>query len=444
MSEVFNMDFRKGTFIEKYGNTFTKTGTNKLKNLGKGFGLECDGSNSIHTGVINETLNTVVLEFYLRTEETATTPVQAFGSFDSYGWFGFGNFTGAATDETFSWLNEGTTTRISYIKENLSAGYHQIILVWNGTYYDCWLDGDKKTVYNGSGIQGQFTNGSFYIGEREGGGFFTGSVLRVIADNSSVNYSKVADYYNEFVHSYNICPPKRNFVLNKGINPNETGLVAAYNMEPVDGEVIDISNNLNTGTIHGGAVATLDGISFDGVDDYVEKDSAPVTDYPYTLTSWVNTSTSATRSISLWVGDKDQGDEWGCIGIESDNKALFFRRAAATDELTGTTDIDDGKWHFVVGVATSATDVELYVDGVSEGTSSVSKLATGWDRVSIGRAGDSSPALYWNGELGEQRIYNKALSQSEVEALYNIRARQKLLVEKLDGIGADNISGTHL
>jgi len=52
-----------------------------------------------------------------------------------------------------------------YIKDNIPRGHNQIILIWNGSYYDCWLNGVQVTTYNNG--SDRFGDDDVYIGKRE-------------------------------------------------------------------------------------------------------------------------------------------------------------------------------------------------------------------------------------------------------------------------------------
>jgi hypothetical protein len=53
------------------------------------------------------------------------------------------------TDETVSWWGYGTGGYwATYIKDTIPAGWHIYTFNWNGSSYDIWIDGAKKTTYH--------------------------------------------------------------------------------------------------------------------------------------------------------------------------------------------------------------------------------------------------------------------------------------------------------
>ena len=60
-----------------------------------------------------------------------------------------GGWTGGMTDETVSWWGYGTGGYwATYIKDTIPAGWHIYTFNWNGSSYDIWIDGAKKTTYH--------------------------------------------------------------------------------------------------------------------------------------------------------------------------------------------------------------------------------------------------------------------------------------------------------
>jgi len=85
----------------------------------------------------------------------------------------------------------------------------------------------------------------------------------------------------------------------------------------------------------------------------------------------------------------------------------------------------DSEWHFIVGVRDDVHQTKLYVDGTLVDTnvnpelgyvqtySPSSPIFIGYD--------NSYGDRYNDGDMDELRVYNRALSPEEVEALYNLQ-----------------------
>jgi len=95
---------------------------------------------------------------------------------------------------------------------------------------------------------------------------------------------------------------------------------------------------------------------------------------------------------------------------------LRIALAGSTNYQYPTT-MNDGEWHHCVVVMKRDTGITLYVDtvGSSGGAADTDDLAV--TDAYIGKY--SSSAYWWDGDLDDVRIYNKALTLAEVKSLYN-------------------------
>ena len=91
--------------------------------------------------------------------------------------------------------------------------------------------------------------------------------------------------------------------------------------------------------------------------------------------------------------------------------------------MESTTRINDGQWHYIVGVRDGGSDKNyLYVDGVLENTLTTPDYLGG-DFVSNFRltmgSYDDPRDYYYEGVLDEVVIYDRALPKSEIESYFN-------------------------
>lgn len=175
-------------------------------------------------------------------------------------------------------------------------------------------------------------------------------------------------------------------------------------------------------------------ISFDGVNDYVDigNPSALQIIGQISLSAWVNVDV---------FGDGSNGCAGFCSaiiekGFSGGKEAYVLRIQYPTARLThelavlsydgtdnGTywakTGWNTGVWHHVVGVY-NGTNWILYFDGenvaqTSDGTGAISSGVA----VTIGAAIiNGSPVRYFDGSIDDVRIYNRALSSTDVAELY--------------------------
>ena len=190
---------------------------------------------------------------------------------------------------------------------------------------------------------------------------------------------------------------------------------------PFDGNADDISGNENHGTVYG-AVLTEDrfgnpnsAYQFDGIDDYIQ---APVNINPdvmpkMTMTAWVRADEASPvrQAISSDNGGFDRG-----IGVDCRSGSCRWLAFIGSGGVLGDRLYVPGEWVFLAVVYNQdAGTAKLYVnDQVYEGSG---VLGPGHDYFRIG----SNPSYgeYFSGVIDEVRIYNRALSDEEVQMLYS-------------------------
>ena len=203
--------------------------------------------------------------------------------------------------------------------------------------------------------------------------------------------------------------------------------------EPSGNKVYDISGFKNDGTIYGATRTTGiigKALKFDGVDDYVEIVDNPTiqpTD-AITVTGWVNL-----RSFTQYGGIV-------CRGLA--NNGYFLMLAASDTSLRwevntdvsgrvythSKTKLEYNKWyHFACTY--DGSKIAIYINGKLESTyAGEGKIVYPSARnLYVGRSeyGDK----YLDGIIDEVRIYNRALTEQEIRALYLNYMKKKKKVE---------------
>ena len=181
-----------------------------------------------------------------------------------------------------------------------------------------------------------------------------------------------------------------------------------------------------------GAIWTLRGREFDGVDDKLSlTDSAPLSAIAsITIECWFNQDAQAAEGLVSKRADGASGKrEWEFV-IDSSGRLRVVLGADAEPGANhivavGTRDLSDSNWHH--GVITwngiNATgNVALYSDGEVEVLTEDIKNGVGavpWDSafdIEIGRY--YSNTYCFTGKIGEVRIYNRALTSLEIQHNY--------------------------
>ncbi|MFC1765696.1 LamG-like jellyroll fold domain-containing protein [Planctomycetota bacterium] len=165
-------------------------------------------------------------------------------------------------------------------------------------------------------------------------------------------------------------------------------------------------------------------LSFDGVNDYVD-----IAGYPgitgsaaRTCAAWIKTT--AGGDILGWGNNLGTGTQWCFRVLSSGHLAV----QVGGDVQTASAIVNDGRWHHVAVVlpdtpAPVVNDLELYIDGVRitdvTSSSSTEFLNTGGDHwVTIGVSDYlGAGSHYFEGQLDDIRIYNRALSGVEIGSI---------------------------
>ncbi|MCK4625156.1 MAG: VCBS repeat-containing protein [Phycisphaerae bacterium] len=208
------------------------------------------------------------------------------------------------------------------------------------------------------------------------------------------------------------------------INLSNVDLVAYWSFD--DGTAEDQSGFGNHGTIFGATpVVGVSGqaLYFDGVDDFVEVPDADILDIDgnITLSAWAYLESMPSYGVFVSKGD-DQTNFAYLLGAGSgyDNGCVSFQVANSGDDrrdLRSTDPLNSYRWYHIVGVREGLT-MTVYVDGVPAGTGDCFSdglrandltLRIGWYRLDY---------TFFHGILDEVRIHNRALSETEVQALY--------------------------
>jgi len=187
----------------------------------------------------------------------------------------------------------------------------------------------------------------------------------------------------------------------------------------------------NNGTLSG---ATYDlgivgeAFSFDGVDDYVSISDADFrSNAARTMAFWVNTSDEGVPIVfentgplkGALFGRGNHVDQHLHLGIASGKQTLEWYESGH-HSIQGTSNIADGNWHHLVFVSDGAGTASLYVDAVLENSGPFFHTSgTTSTRFGSQYEGNGSYKYFFNGLIDEVEFFSRALTASEIAAIYN-------------------------
>ena len=221
------------------------------------------------------------------------------------------------------------------------------------------------------------------------------------------------------------------------------GLVAYY---PFNGNANDESGNEYHGEEYGNIGYVAGKLNkaaiFDGIDDFIlvpHNSDLEFGTKSFSISFWMNTS--VIPSSRPYIIDKDHS--YHSTGLyrftlepsgSNDTPAAFFiQRGSTYFDATGSVPVTDGDWHHIVGVRDAEKGViKLYCDGKEETSTTefpILDTSSGYP-LAFGASSGTHPTSgkhvsFYNGLIDEIRIYNRALSEAEIQELADVESPYK-------------------
>jgi Concanavalin A-like lectin/glucanases superfamily len=200
-----------------------------------------------------------------------------------------------------------------------------------------------------------------------------------------------------------------------------SGLVSWW---PGDGNAEDIVDD-NHGTLENGVIfangMVAQAFSFDGVDDFVfipfNTNYNFVPGGQFTIEAWVNPQRIGPGFQALVVKSPPNTEwNWG-LYLNPDN--TFMSGLHGLHVVNSTTVAQLGTWYHAAVTYDNGSWV-LYVNGAVEATHSGTFITQSTGGLALGHKGeDVFFEDFYHGLLDEATIYNRALSASEIQAIFN-------------------------
>jgi hypothetical protein len=347
---------------------------------------------------------------------------------------------------TMVWSNSVVSTNDAGATLLQNKWYHVVMVrsgsagAWTVTYYINGVVGDADvTSTNPDG-----TNVSTNIGANNGSSqFFNGLIDDVRIYNRALSATEVLQLYNTTVGSKQAASPNvtATSTCSTGLS---CGLVGYWTFDGPNmlTNVKDSSGSNNNGVMSGFTSTSTavvpgkigQGLKFDGVDDYVRVAAPNMTGVTsISESAWVYVAAADFSGRTYVIAD-DEGDNFNNHGIGfylTDNggsiqKALMFELDVSTGNCVGkyaNNVFGTRRWYHVAMTYDGNTSTsKLYVDGISVSFSSNACSGSGAfvpnsSNLYIGALNTGSS--YLKGTLDDVRIYNRALSATEITQLYN-------------------------
>ena len=232
--------------------------------------------------------------------------------------------------------------------------------------------------------------------------------------NRALTAEEIIALYEECGDVY-VAPPAYEPPI--GIIPT-SNLVAFY---PLD------TNARDAWGVYEGIVSnvTFDGTkaTFNGSSSYISCQNTIPSVHDWSMSFWANEQSGSTYSCAICIGNSDVLGEGISIQVvrnpsttANQNKATVHNGAvfgaASFSPLAFNT-----LYHVTVTYSSASNTYSIYVNSVFEGSGTMVSHANYY--LGLIRIGMGNPSSFFKGTMSRVAIFNKALTQEEVTALYN-------------------------
>lgn len=212
-----------------------------------------------------------------------------------------------------------------------------------------------------------------------------------------------------------------------GDGPVAEGLIAHYPMNAIAGGALadvagDHDGTCTSCPLDVSTGAAGDALRFNGTTDIIDVPATPAfaTVTGFTVSLWLRLETAPTTGMVLCSAGLQLGPDflnsWQLCAEEG--HVLWVGWYDAGLHHMGAFDIGEDAWHHVV-LRWDGTTLTMTVDANFPGSvSETASLQFDGGPLYIGADRDTgTPAFWWDGSIDDLRIYNRALSDSEITQL---------------------------
>ncbi|MBW2979781.1 right-handed parallel beta-helix repeat-containing protein, partial [Candidatus Woesearchaeota archaeon] len=362
---------------------------------------------------------------------------------------------------------DGGGYELLYSDDNVipSKGWYHVVGTYGGDSGKIYVNGvESSNVYVDETGDFDPANANMYIGATNGGTYdFNGTIDEVVIWNRSLSATEIADLYNSSRGAYEVytsndlgcsinnsddndddsvktiinwyVDDKSITVLNmpfeslnsKHTDINNSDMVGAWYME---GNADDRTVYGNDGTVYGGPPPYLtdgkvgQGYEFENGSIHIGEDIFELD--TLTVSLWVKMN--EVDKTQSFIANTETGTTGWHISVISTNNIVFSFRDSSTfqSSQTGTGFAEKDKWYHLVGVAGNG-EIKLYVNGEVASTTDTydgTGLYSSTEDLIIGAKTQDAgypqvpPELQANATIDEVIIWNRSLSATEIQALY--------------------------
>jgi hypothetical protein len=411
---------------------FNGGATSSAKTPGKlGQAISLDGSNDYVRGttVINIPAATLSAWVYVRSVPTQKSMVMGFADGNGAGIYDKDLYIDTDGKLYFYvYDGAGKTTSAPSAAIPLNTWTH-VSGTTDGTTARAYVDGIQVGSVPAGATYTSYSVPNTLVGGTSSG--FPGYISATIDDarvyNRALSAAEIKQLSNVGIHKTNVSAQ----TLSNG-STLARGLIGYWSFDGADftDRVYDRSGQAGHGWVSGAATTSIkipgkskQAITLDGVDDYIQTAFSQSV-LPATITAWVKVSASDLQACDGAVFNRGAGSNVTGINIAAcgDVTRLGYHWNAdgSAYNWIGGPLVPTDKW-FLSALVVEATKATLYAyssDGLNSAVNNIAHTTATFDDFEIGR--DNISGREFKGAVDEVRIYNRALSQTEILQLYNL------------------------
>src|SRR3989344_3616023 len=306
---------------------------------------------------------------------------------------------------------------VASYQATLNGWHHVVVVSISTTDMRLYVDGvQRDTALNTAKTRVLNATGLAFVSACDPDRFFNGLLDEMRIYNRALSAAEVQALYKSGAQKFTA-------------PPTNLGLVGYWSMNEGAGTVAgDGSGNGNRGILTNGPT-WVDGkrgkaINFDGGDDYVDASLVSSKTNNFSFAFWLKVEvTSDTRGTVFFNGSGTNGYGFVAGSTDGGNTATFFFLAQSIYWLNTSVGWTPNAWQHIVGTLDASNVWRLYRNGNLVFTSvAQSALNTPTIRTTLGAESSGGSSIAHS--LDEVRVYNRALSAAEIQALYNSGAQK--------------------
>lgn len=222
------------------------------------------------------------------------------------------------------------------------------------------------------------------------------------------------------------------FRIETGISPkviiSTSSMVAWWRGEGNANDAVDGNNGTLNGGVTFSAAEVGQGFLFSNDLDEVTIPDNPALNVQspgFSADLWVRGIKNQPENLATvfekshgWTDATGWAFQIGSVDAPNGGTPRFYLSDGTFSDIVGSVDVLDGNFHYLAGTWDGSV-TRFYVDAVLQGTASNSAPANNNRPVNIGFTwGGGNPRRFFRGTADELRVFNRALSQSEIQSIF--------------------------